>query len=140
MYEYFDLHVDLSVLTATFHVFLKVQPLNPFIHSFIHSDNFYSASSSPLLFSEALPTQHGYCAGVSRLSATGSCELRTCPRSLRGCYSGSRNHDPSVESYQLSQCATTSHVRFPVKKTHRQGTVTPLILPSAYSRIPPLSP
>src|SRR6218665_2246604 len=25
-------------------------------------------------------TQHGYCAGVSRLSAIGSCELRTCPR------------------------------------------------------------
>src|SRR6218665_3653877 len=73
----------------------------------IHSDHFYSASSSSLLFrsavcfvpfiqtisivplqvhfySEALPTQHGYCAGVSRQSATGKgCELRTCPRSLR---------------------------------------------------------
>ena len=29
-------------------------------------------------YSEALPTQPGYCAGVSRLSATGNCELRTC--------------------------------------------------------------
>jgi len=33
-------------------------------------------------FSEALPTQHGYCVGVSRRSATGNCEWRTCPRSL----------------------------------------------------------
>ena len=30
----------------------------------------------------ALPTQHVYYAGVSRRSATGNCELRTCPRSL----------------------------------------------------------
>ena len=32
-----------------------------------------------------VPT-HGYCAGVSRRSATGNCELRTCARSLRGGY------------------------------------------------------
>src|SRR6218665_268212 len=50
-------------------------------HSFIHSDHFYSASSSPLLLRSA-PTQHGYCAGVSRRSAPSNCELRTCPRSL----------------------------------------------------------
>src|SRR6218665_527138 len=37
---------------------------------------------------EALPTQHGYCAGVSCRSATGNCELKTCPRSLRGGKSG----------------------------------------------------
>ena len=35
-------------------------------------------------YSEALPTQHGYCAGVSCRSATGNCEVRTCPRSLHG--------------------------------------------------------
>jgi len=34
--------------------------------------------------SEALSTQHGYCVGSSRRSATGNCERRTCPRSLRG--------------------------------------------------------
>src|SRR6218665_1779034 len=35
--------------------------------SFIHSGHYYSASSSLLLaYSEGLPTQHGYCAGVSR--------------------------------------------------------------------------
>jgi len=37
-----------------------------------------------LYYSEALQTQNGYCVGVSRRSATGNCEWRTCPRSLRG--------------------------------------------------------
>jgi len=53
-----------------------------FIHSFIQA-----ISIAPLqvhYYSEALLTQHGYCAGVSLRSATGNCELRTCPRSLRG--------------------------------------------------------
>ena len=35
-----------------------------FIHSFIHSDHFYQVH----FYSEALPTQLGYCAGVSRRS------------------------------------------------------------------------
>jgi len=35
-------------------------------------------------YSEALPIQHGHCVGVSSQSATGNCEWRTCPRSLRG--------------------------------------------------------
>jgi len=47
------------------------------VHSFIHS--FIQAISiAPLqvhYYSEALPTQHGYCAGDSRRSATGNCEL-----------------------------------------------------------------
>jgi len=33
-------------------------------------------------YPEALSTQHGYCVGVSRRSARGNCEWRTCPRSL----------------------------------------------------------
>src|SRR6218665_1713563 len=77
------------------------------VHSFIQT-----ISIAPLqvhFYSEALPTQHGYCAGVSRRSATGNCELRTCPRSIRGGWSGSRTHDPPVESYRLNQCAATSH-------------------------------
>ena len=48
---------------------------NVFVHSFIQA-----ISKAPLqihCYSEALPTQHGYCAGVSR-SATGNCELRIC--------------------------------------------------------------
>ena len=32
-------------------------------------------------YSEALQIQHGYCVKVSRRSATGNCEWRTCPRS-----------------------------------------------------------
>ena len=39
-----------------------------------HHINFYS---------EALPTQHGYCVGVSRRNATGNGEWTTCPRSIR---------------------------------------------------------
>jgi len=35
-------------------------------------------------FSEALPTQHGYCVGVKRQSTAGNCECVTCPKSLRG--------------------------------------------------------
>jgi len=56
----------------------------------IHSGYFYSASRVPFIqatsiapllvhhYSEALPTQHGYCVRVSRWSATGNCEWRTC--------------------------------------------------------------
>src|SRR6218665_3798489 len=57
-----------------------------FIHSFIHSfiQTISIAHLQVPFYSEALPTQHGYCARVSRRSATGNCELRTCPRSLRG--------------------------------------------------------
>ena len=51
------------------------------IHSFFHS----STCIAPLQvchYSEALPTQHGVYARVSPRSATGQCELRTCPRAL----------------------------------------------------------
>jgi len=50
------------------------------INLFIHSIAFLQVH----FYSEALPTQHGYCAGVSCRSAIGNCELRTWPRSLRG--------------------------------------------------------
>jgi len=53
-------------------------------YSFTHSGYFYSTSSSLLLLRESPLTQHGYCVRVSRRSATGHCEWRTCPRSLRG--------------------------------------------------------
>ena len=49
-----------------------------FIHPFFHSDHFHFHHHS-----EALPTQHGYCAEISHRSVTGNCELKTCPRSLR---------------------------------------------------------
>src|SRR6218665_1222341 len=76
------------------------------IHSFIQA-----ISIAPLQvrrYSEALPTQHGYCAEVSRRSATDNCKLRTFPRSQRGGYSGIRTHDPPVERRRLYQRATTS--------------------------------
>ena len=86
--------------------------IHSFIHSFIHS--YIPFLLAPLQFhfySEALTTQHGYCAGVSRRSALGNCELRTCPRSLRGDFSGIRTHDPPVERRPLYQCAATSHFK-----------------------------
>jgi len=52
------------------------------MHSFIQA-----ISIAPLqvhYYLEALLTQHGYCIGVSRRSATGDCEWRTCSRSLCG--------------------------------------------------------
>jgi len=60
--------------------------IHSFIHTFIHSF-IHAISIAPLqvhYYSEALPTQHGYCVGVSPRSATGICEWSTCPRSLRG--------------------------------------------------------
>ena len=53
-----------------------------FIHSFIQA--FSIAPLQVRYYSEALSTQHGYCSGVSRRSATGNCELRTCLRSQSG--------------------------------------------------------
>src|SRR6218665_1017396 len=49
--------------------FFKKGVTLPLIYLFIHSRYFYSAYSRPLYYSEALPTQHGYCVGVSRRSA-----------------------------------------------------------------------
>ena len=48
------------------------------IHSFIQA--IYIAPLQIHYYSEALPTQHGHCVGVSRQSTTGNCESRTCPR------------------------------------------------------------
>ena len=53
-------------------IFISSVLIITIIHSFIHS-----ISIAPLqvhYYSEALPTQHGYCARVSRRSATGNCE------------------------------------------------------------------
>ena len=55
------------------------------IHSFFHS-LIQVMSIVPLqvhYYPEALPI-HGYCIAVSRRSATGNCEWRTCPKALRG--------------------------------------------------------
>jgi len=57
-----------------------------FIHSFMHSF-IQDISIAPLqvhYYSEALPTWHEYCVGVSRQSATSNCEWGTFPRSLHG--------------------------------------------------------
>ena len=84
-------------------------------HSFIHSHiNIHSVDIQAISivtlqvhsYSEVLPTQHKYRVGVSRQSATGNCQRRTCPRSLRGSHSGIRTHDPSDESTNEPQRPT----------------------------------
>src|SRR6218665_637785 len=57
---------------------------------YLNSFFMQTISISPLqvyYYLEALPTQHGYCAGVSRRRAKGNCELRICPRSIHGGWS-----------------------------------------------------
>jgi len=62
--------------------------LNGTVQLLLSDDSFIQTTSIVLLqvhyYSEAQPTQHGYCVGVSRRSTTGNCEWRTCPRSLHG--------------------------------------------------------
>jgi len=54
-------------------------------------------------YSEALPTQHGYCAGISCRSATVSEGPAQDP--YVAARAGSRSHDPSDERRWLYQCA-----------------------------------
>jgi len=56
--------------------------VSSFIHSFIQA--IFITPLPVHCYSEALPTQHGYCVRVSHRSATGNCEWRTCPGSLCG--------------------------------------------------------
>src|SRR6218665_1258283 len=68
----FDLKVNSFI--HSFRPFLMNAHTHTLIHSFIQI-----ISIAPLqvhVYSEALPTQHGYCAGVSRRSATGNCGLQ----------------------------------------------------------------
>ena len=65
--------------------------------SFIHSDHFNSAPSSPLLLRGDPDTARILC---------WNCEFRTCPRYLRDGQTRSRTHDPSDERRRLYQCAT----------------------------------
>ena len=80
-----------------------------FIHSFIQSfiPVISIAPLQVLYYSEALPTTARILYRSFTPKRTGNCRLRICPRSLRGSESGSRTHDPSVESHRLNQGATT---------------------------------
>src|SRR6218665_3083566 len=77
-------------------------------YSFIHSDHFYSASSSPLVLRSAPDTARTLCRSFTpkRHRQLRVKDLPEIP--IRGSESGSRTHGPSVESYRLNQCATTS--------------------------------
>src|SRR6218665_816193 len=64
-------------LTKTDNSF-TLYPQTGFLQTFIQAISIVPLQAH--YYSEALPTPHGYCAGVSRLSATGNCKRRTCPR------------------------------------------------------------
>src|SRR6218665_1021346 len=91
------------------HIALKVlcSCAYSFIHSFILAISI--APLQVLYHSEALPTTARILYRSFTLKRTGNCRYRTCPRSLRDGQSGSRTHDPPVESNRLNQCAITSH-------------------------------
>src|SRR6218665_373271 len=80
---------------------------NSFIHSFILTISI--APLQVLYHSEALPTTARILYRSFTPKRTGNCRQRTCPRSLRDGQSGSRTHDPPVESNRLNQCAITSN-------------------------------
>jgi len=63
-----------------------IKHIAPSIYSFIQAISI--APPQVHYYSEALLTQHGYCVGVSCWSATGNCEWRDWPRSLRGARAG----------------------------------------------------
>src|SRR6218665_2390046 len=70
-----------------------------------HKPFIQAISIAPLAvhyYSEALPTQHGYCVGGSRRSATISCERRTSPTHLqlaaRAGFEPATNRTKGVES------------------------------------------
>jgi len=70
------LHVQPTVFGHVQAHSLIISFIRSFIHSFIHSF-IETISIAPLrvhYYSDALPTEHGHCAGVSRRSATGNCE------------------------------------------------------------------
>ena len=80
-----SLHQLLLILSSLLAIYACIHRKRHIRHSFIHSfiQTISIASLQVCYYSEALPTQQGYCAGVSRRSAAGNCDLRTCPRSLR---------------------------------------------------------
>ena len=74
--------------------------------SFIHSIYFYSASSSPLLLRGASDYSIDTVLELTRQSATGNCEWRTCSRSLHGGWSGIRTCDPPDARHRTYHWAT----------------------------------
>src|SRR6218665_3428592 len=80
---YFRFHRIMADVKSTSDV-SDEEYLHYFNNSFIHSEYFYSASSPPLKSTTTRRrSSHStdiYCAGISRRSATGNSEGRTCPR------------------------------------------------------------
>src|SRR6218665_3039686 len=83
-------------------------PLN-FCHSFIHSGHFYSALSSPLLLRGAPDYSTDTTVSKFHAEAHRQLKLKDLPKvPTWRLKSGSRTHDPPVESHRLNQGATRS--------------------------------
>ena len=80
-----------------------------FIYSFRIFLIFYSASSSPLLLRGTPNYSIDTVSKLTRRSATGNCEWRTCPRSLHGSWSGIRTRDPPDARHRTYHWATMPH-------------------------------
>ena len=80
--------------------------------SFIHSGYFYSASSGSLLLRGAPDYSIDTVSELTHRSATGNCEWRTCPRSLRGSEILIGTCDLQYARHQTSLWTTTPHRLF----------------------------
>jgi len=80
--------------------------LYSFIHSFIH--DIFIAPLQVHYYSEVLPTQHRYCAGISHRSAT-ACDRQLRVEDLPKVPTWG-THDPSDERRRLYQSATPTPV------------------------------
>jgi len=78
-------------------------------YSFINSGYFSSASSRALLLRGAPNYIFDTLSELTRRCATGNCERRTCPKSLRGGWSRIRTCDPPDASDRIHHWATMPH-------------------------------
>ena len=90
---------DTAKKLLTMHKHLFLVPTHSFIHSFIHSGYFYSASSSPLLLRGSPNYSTDAVSELTRRSATGNYEWRTCPRPLRAIVSQASRCLKSLKEY-----------------------------------------
>jgi len=94
-----------------------------YIHTLIHSfiQTISIAHLQVHCYSEALPTQDGYCVEVSRRSPTGNCEWRIYQRSLVGVQNRIRIRDPSDKRRRIYQWANTPHIQAFIEESHWDG-------------------
>jgi len=89
-------------------------------HSFIHSGYFHIASSTRLQLRGAPDYSIDTVSELTRWNATGNCEWKTCPRSLRGCYSNIRTCYPPYGRHRTYHWAPTPHAAFYISERSKR--------------------